>query len=375
MKPVEGNNAFATKIFRVAVADGENLIFSPMSLYGALTMVWAGARSETAAEMARTMEYRLGAEEIHPVLGVFFADLEKTTPGAELKLVNRLWGQTGHDFLPEFLSLIGQSYRAGIGQLDFRQPEEARQAINWWVEKRTSGRIRNLISSGVLTPLTRLVITNAVYFRADWELPFPREGTTRSPFFISSKEKVEVDLMHVVGHFRYLEAENFQAVELPYAAAGMAMTVIIPSAGVDPSSFSTALQPNDTVLHPEGWPRRRVEVYLPRFRLLSSLRLDETLKGLGIARAFSEEADFSGIDGGRSLSISAVLHQAWIEVDEAGTEVAAATAVGIGVTAVPAPPVVFRADRPFAFMIRQRSSGVVIFWGRLVKPLVPGQAS
>ena len=370
MKLVEGNNAFATEIFRAAVADGENLVFSPLSLYGALTMAWAGARGETAAEMSRALEYRLEPDEIHPVLGAFFVDLEKVSPGAEFSLVNRLWGQAGYDLLPEFSRLIGEYYRAGIAQLDFRQPEEARQAINRWIEERTSGRIQGLIPAGVLTPLTRLVITNAIYFRADWETPFPKEWTTRSPFFTSKEEAVEVDLMRVVGDFHYLEAEDFQAVELPYAGAGLAMTVILPSARADPGRFSAALRPNNPVLRPEKWPKRRVEVYLPRFRLLSGLRLDETLKRLGMIRAFSEEADFSGIDGRRALSISAVLHQAWIEVDEVGTEAAAATAVGIGVTAVPAPPVVFRADRPFAFMIRHRRSGAVVFWGRLAKPIV-----
>lgn len=368
MRLVEGVNRFATKIFNLDIPERENLLFSPLSVYGALTIAYAGARGSTAEGFDRALEYGLEADRLHPTLGNFLAELGDSAAGDQLRLVSRLWGQDGHEFLPEYLKLVGKHYRAAFGRVDFRRPEKARAGINRWVAEQTGERIRDLVPPGVITALTRLMIVNAVYFRADWRTIFPEEETEPAPFFPAAGGEAEVDLMRVTDDFRYLEKDGLQAVELPYSGERLAMTVILPDPETEPARLFAGVCAADPLLRPRTWPRRRVEVFLPRFRTESRLRLDEALKALGMEEAFSEGADFSGIDGTEDLFISAVLHQAWIEVDETGTEAAAATAVGIGVTAVPAPPAVFRADRPFTYLIRDRESGAVLFWGRFDSP-------
>ncbi len=262
-----------------------------------------------------------------------------------------------------------KGYGAGLREVDFAgKTEAARKTTNVWVEDETNKKIKDLIPGGILGRETALVLTNAIYFNGDWASQFGKKATTDAPFTLADDKKVQVAMMRQKGKFRYFETKDFQALALPYVKDELSMVVFLPKDYKGLPNFEGSLAATNLEKWLSGMRRREVQVYLPRFKLTYKNRLDETLKSMGMSDAFGGGADFSGMNGRKDLFISAVLHKAFVDVNEEGTEAAAATGVVMGGTSVRPRPVVFRADHPFLFLIRDNKSGSILFMGRLVKP-------
>jgi serpin B len=376
---VDGSQRFGAKLYQLLRRGGDNLFFSPASISIAMAMTWGGARGETARQMARAMSFRLPAKRTHASYKNLLAALRSSSNtagargGMQLKVANALWGQSGHPFLAPYLKLVRDSYDGGLEQVDFRSPDgadRARDAINAWVRRRTAGKISELVSSGLLKPRTRLVLTNAVYFKGTWKTIFPGRATQKRSFRLVDGGRVKAPLMKVTASFRYRGTRAFQALELPYKGGRTSMVILLPRRVGSLGAVERYLQPRRLRGLLRSMPRRKVVVHLPRFSIDHSLDLTGKLKALGIKAAFSDRADFSAMDGTRLLYLSAALHRAWVEVNEEGTEAAAATAVFSEMLegeSEPAPPE-FIADRPFLFLIRDRATGCVLFMGRLMNP-------
>jgi serpin B len=371
---VQGNNRFAADLYGRLRERPGNLFFSPYSLSTALAMSYAGARGETAAQMARVMHFDRPGEGLHEAFDALGQALnaDATGRGYRLSVANRLWGQSGFHILPEFLALTRQRYGAELALVDFaRQPEQARQQINEWVEGRTQGKITDLIPSGLFQPTTRLVLTNAVYFKGDWSRPFDKSATREEPFHISAGREVRVPLMHRLDRLDYFEGDGLKVVGLPYGKGDLSMFVLLPDAADGLAELEGRLSAENLAKWLGGVRSRRVDVALPRFKLTSQFSLASALKSLGMDLAFdAQKADFSGVATQEQLYIAAVVHKAFVAVDEEGTEAAAATGVvaGARAAAVPQKPAVFRADHPFVFLIRDNRTGSLLFLGRVTDP-------
>jgi len=293
----------------------------------------------------------------------------KDGEGFRLNIVNAIWGQTGYKFLREFLDVLAENYGAGLRLLDFvKAPEESRITINDWVSDQTEGRIEDLIPQGEIDALTRLVLANAIYFNAAWLNPFEEERTQDGPFYLLDGGQVTVPMMRQTELFGYAEGEGYQAVELPYDGSELSMVILLPRPG-EFEAFEGSLNAAraDAVL--KELAHKQVALTLPKFEFESGFRLVEALAAMGMPVAFSDDADFSGMTGNLDLFISAVIHKAFVSVDEAGTEAAAATAVVMEMKAArPTEPVEVTVDRPFVFLIRDIQSGAILFVGRVLNP-------
>lgn len=376
---VDGNNAFALDFYQ-AIRDAEgNLFYSPYSISSALAMAYAGAEEETKKQMAETLHYNLSQEQLHPAFNALYLALtegegeetEKEDEGDAftLQIANAVWGQEGYPFRQEYLDVLARSYGAGIHVLDFVQaPEQARQTINAWVSDQTNGKIEDLIPQGVIDELTRLILTNAIYFRASWEHPFDEEQTQDGPFHLPDGQEISVPMMRQTTRFGYTEGEGYQAVELPYVGDRASMVIVAPEAE-QLDAFEESLEAQDIEDILASMEKKDVALTMPRFSFDARFQLAQQLAEMGMPEAFSpEEADFSGIDGSRELFIKEVLHQAFVSVDETGTEAAAATAVVVGITSAPVEPVELTLDHPFVFLIRDMETGTILFMGRVVDP-------
>jgi serpin B len=369
----EDNNRFALDLYaRLRNGQSDNLFFSPGSLSTALAMTYAGARGQTAEQMAQVLHVRLPQEKLHPAFGHLprYWGVGGKGRGYRLSMANRLWGQQGFHFLPGFLSTTRDLYGAELAQVDFAgKTEQARRRINAWVEEQTQGKIRDLIPPGVLDARTRLVLTNAIYFKGDWTEPFRKEITQAAPFHISAQQQTDVPLMYQQDDFRYWAGDGLKLLELPYGKGDLAMLVLLPDEIEGLSALEAKLTTDNVSRWQSGLRKQEVRVYLPRFRLTSQFQLAEVLKAMGMTRPFTPgEADLSGMSSEQELVVSAVIHKAFVDVNEEGTEAAAATGVEVKTTAAILGPAVFRADHPFVFLIRDNRTGVILFLGRLVNP-------
>jgi serpin B len=370
---VEGSNQFALDLSaRLQTGQFGNLFFSPGSLSTALAMTYAGARGQTAEQMTQVLHFPLSQEKLHPAFAVLQATWGAGGEKARYRLnvANRLWGQEGFAFVPGFLAVTRERYGAELAQVDFaRKTEPARQRINAWVEEQTQGEIRDLIPSDVLDATTRLVLTDAIYFKGEWTEPFEKEATRIAPFYISSRQQTNVPLMYQMGDFRFWSGDGLKVLELPYGKGDLAMLVLLPNAIEGRTALEAGLTADNLTRWQSGLRKQEVRVYLPRFQVTSPFRLDEVLKAMGMTRVFTPgEADLSGMSSGGGLFLSAVIHKAFIDVNEEGTVATAATAE----VAKSAPPIkepeVFKADHPFVFLIRDNRTGSILFLGRLVNP-------
>ncbi len=367
----DGNNAFALDLYRVVRggAVGGNVFFSPFSISGALAMTYAGARGKTAAQMARTLHFTLAPERLHPAVAGVLAGLRGGT-GAELAVANALWGQNGMPLRPEFLDIVKTYYHGDFRQVDFiGQPDTSRRTINRWVEEKTHERIKELLQAGDIGAGTRLILTNAVYFKGRWSSRFESRLTAKEPFRLMSGKTVRVPMMRQRGEFGFFEDDKVQVLELPYAGERLSMVVLLPRDGatLEKAEKQLTLQNLGTWL--AGLSEEKVDVELPRFRTSRSFNLNGALITLGIKDAFGERADFSGMAAKEKLSLAEVVHKAFVEVNEEGTEAAAATAAATkSDTARQSRFFSFKADHPFIYMIRDRQSGSIIFIGRLMNP-------
>jgi len=375
---VQGNNEFALDLYtHLARCGSTNLFFSPYSISTALAMTFAGARGNTEVEMAAVLQYRLGQQRLHSHLGgLTKAIFGSEHPSYEIEIANRIWGQVGYEFRPEFLELLRTEYGADIEQLDFiNRAVAASQHINRWVENQTAGKITDLVSPDLLTTMTQLLLTNAVYFKGDWTTKFDKAATKVDSFQPGAAEKVQVQMMHQQTPFPYAEVGGVQLIVLPYGNRDLSMVVLLPTQPSGITDLESALSSESLNRWLTSLVQQEVKVYLPRFRLTEQLGLADVLRSMGMTSAFSDtEADFSGMsDQKPGLYIFDVIHKAYLEVNEDGTEATAASAVvtgyvGGGFHASSVPPV-FRADHPFMFAILHNVSGSILFMGRVMNPL------
>lgn len=377
----KGNNEFAVDLYQRLRAQDGNLFLSPYSVTSALAMCWAGARGNTEAEMARALRFPLPQAKLHDAMGALTADLngrvcegrwaedpDKGRKPFELVVANALWSQKGYPFKKEYFDLVGKAYGAGLSELDFATDAEgARKTINDWVEGKTNQRIKDLIAKGSLTPDVRLVLTNAIYFKAAWAEAFREEATKEEEFHLAGGASAKVPMMHRSAHFRYLDGDGFQAIELPYLGDQATMVVLVPKE-VDGLA---ALEAKLTAADLEAWIAKMkpamIGLGMPRFKTECSFQLAPELKALGMKEAFAwPGADFTGMSETKELYIGMVIHKSFVAVDEKGTEAAAATAVVMRAGGRPPDPVPLTIDRPFLFLIRDAKTGTILFLGRVL---------
>lgn len=367
---VKGNNAFALDIYQQLKGEAGNLFLSPYSISTALAMTYAGARGQTATQMAEMLHFNPLEQNLHATMGKLVNELNARGQqgNCQLSVANALWGQQGYGFLPGFINLLEKNYQTSLYQVNFKTATEAaREKINTWVAEKTQDKIKDLIPEGVLDALTRLVLTNAIYFKGNWASQFKKEQTREMPFKISAEKEITVPMMNQSEKFGYLEREGLQILSMPYQDKELSMIVLLP-AEIDGLE---ALEDSLTLAKLNIWLRSLIEekviVYFPRYKIEKKCFLADTLSAMGMKDAFNGKADFSGMNGRRDLYISNVIHQAFIEVNEKGTEAAAATAV-VMTKAIASRPLIFRADHPFLFLIRDNQSGSILFLGRMVEP-------
>jgi serpin B len=371
---VKGNTDFAFDMYKKLQKSDINTSFSPYSISIAFAMTWAGARTQTESEMASVLHFSLNQAQIHPVYNVLDLALKSQAQkdGFDLNIVNQLWGEKTFDFMPEYLKTVSVNYGASMRLLDFiTSPDPSRITINSWVSDQTNSRIEDLISQGVITDLTRLVLTNAIYFKAQWADTFRKESTYDWMFY-RDNDSTMVPFMHRQGSYRYFANADFCALEMPYKGNGISMLLILPQPG-KMSAVETGLA-SDFLTELSGLLQENlINVSLPKFKFTSSsTSLKDILISLGMTAAFSDAADFSGIDGRNDLFIQDAIHKAFVAFDERGTEAAAATAIIVSrITAVPVQPAIsFTVDRPFIFLIRDNTTGTVLFMGKVVDPVI-----
>lgn len=386
---VKGGNDFALELYaKLAEQQEGNMFFSPYSISTALAMTYAGAHGRTETQMADVLHFPTaastqtgakppsGSTRDHKQFHSTFCTITKSLnargeKGAyELIVANALWSQKGYGFLRKFLELIEASYGGKLNEVDFiNAAESARQRINAWVEEKTKGKIKDLIAKGVLSSMTRLVLTNAIYFKGNWASQFQEEQTRDAPFTLLDGEKIVVPMMNQTGEFKYMERGDFQVLELPYVDEELSMIIFLPKKFDGLGELEKTLTNENLSKWMAKTHKQKVIVSIPKFKMTSQFALAEVLMSMGMTDAFSTNADFSGMNGKRDLFISAVIHKAYVDVNEEGTEAAAATAVVVGVTSVPPEPTpVFRADHPFVFVIRDNQSESILFIGRVAKP-------
>jgi serpin B len=364
-----GNEQLALGIYENLSPQKGNLLFSPFSISTALAMAYAGARTETKAQMARVLHFDRSQDHLHAGLSMLSDHLQGDEGSGEprLSLANALWGQREHEFLDEFLERINEHYDSGVRTLDFgRDTEQARRTINAWVADRTEQGISDLLREGDLDPDVALVLTNAVHFKASWAGRFDPNRTQLAPFNINAHEQVQVPMMQRVGRFGLAELDELDLLELPYAGERLSLVILRPKTADGLAALEASLDASSL----ESWlgqlRKGAVRVKLPRLELDSRCDLASTLRAMGMSDAFNpSRADFSGMTGKRGLFISLLMHQASMAVDEQGTEAAAGTAVVL--KKGPHPPT-FAADHPFMFLVREIQSGAILFMGRVVDP-------
>ncbi len=371
---IAGNSAFAFDLYqRLREEQDGNLFYSPYSTSLALAMTYAGARGETEQQMAATMHYTLPQERLHPAFNALDTTLtsygdDKDEDAFQLHIANAIWGQEGYEFLRTFLDTLAENYGAGLRTVDLvNETEAARQMINDWVSEQTEEKIQDLIPKGMLDPMARLVLTNAIYFNGKWVLPFEKSNTRDEPFTLLDGSTVSVPMMSQIENFKYAEGDGFQAVELPYRDSNASMLLVLPGTGRF-EEIEGAFSAKSVTAITEDLTPQQVHLFVPKFTFESEFNLSETLIQMGMPAAFGN-ADFSGMTGNRDLFISDVVHKAFVAVDEEGTEAAAATAV-IMVEAEPMiqDAILMKLDRPFLFLIRDNGTGTILFVGRVLNP-------
>ena len=377
---VQGNSAFALDLYQPLKAQNDgNIFYSPYSLSLALAMAYAGAQGDTAAEIADTLHFTLSPDALNAAFNYLALELEALggntsgstsddDAGFQLNVVNDAWGQKNFQFLASYLDTLALNYGAGLRILDFQNNAEgARQTINAYISQQTNGKIKDLIPPGAVDELTRLILTNAIYFNAAWQSPFTKEATGNGAFTLLDGSQVSVSMMHQSASFDYVQGTGYQAIELPYADGQLSMVVLLPDEGQF-SAFEDSLSAEvvDGII--ASMNTRSVILSLPKFQFDSSFGLNQVLSSMGMDLAFSAEADFSGMTGNRDLAISDVIHKAFVSVDEAGTEAAAASAVIMTLSAMPVDQITLSINHPFIFLIRDVTSGTILFVGRVMNP-------
>jgi len=393
---VDNANRFAFELYS-KIKDyknykSNNLFLSPYSISTAVAMAYVGAKGKTAEEISSVFHFTFPQEKFHTLFSKLIS-LTYEEKKCQLIVSNAIWGQKDYGWLKEFLYILEKYYMAPLKEVDFRStPEEARNTINKWVEEKTKEKIKNLLPQGSINHLTRMVLTNAIYFKGDWEYKFSKEETKDMPFFISAENKIMVPMMHQKvssgkGKFKYAKTKFkskqnekeilVEVLQLPYVGEEICMIILLPE------NIDGAIEILEDELNGEKFNKilkdlrptkqlfNEVEIYLPKFKITQQFNLNPILSSMGMETPFlPNKADFSGMNGKKDLYISLIQHKAFVEVNEEGTEAAAATGVVIGLTsAAPSSKLIFRADHPFIFLIMDNRLGTILFMGKLINPI------
>ena len=366
---VDANNQFAFDLYAKYKSKEGNLFFSPYSISSALAMTYEGAYGETAQEMARVFYFPQDAAQLRPGFAQEFNNINAPGKPYKLSTANALWAQQDYKFLDSYFTTIGNYYGGKVTNLDFiGDTENSRVTINKWVELQTNDKIKDLIPPGEIDTMTRLVLTNAIYFKGTWVWQFDKSATSEADFRVSPEKTVKAQMMAITGEkarFNYTETEELQIIELPYSGNEISMLVLLPKAdtldALETSLYRGTLDRLRAQMHETG-----MKVYLPKFKFETKYFMKDDLAEMGMPTAFSGSADFSGMTGAQDLYISQVIHQAFVDVNEEGTEAAAATAVVMKAMAIRTD--IFNADHPFIFLIQEKATGSILFMGRVTDP-------
>lgn len=374
---VERNTAFGLSLFRQLRESEGNLFFSPYSISTALAMTYGGARGETQKEMADVLHFPLELGAHHEGFSALQSRVKaiQRNGSVRLSVANSLWAQRDYRFLEAFLKDTKRFYGAGLQTVDFiRETEAARLTINAWVEKETERKIEGLLKPDILTPQTRLVLCNAIYFKGNWAVRFDDERTRMADFFLAVDQPKKVPMMRQKMEIKFRESVDFSAIELPYRGNQVSMIVLLPAKidGLPALEESlTAERLRECLSRLDSRGETSVLVRVPKFKTTSYFDLGDRLIKMGMRTPFQMDANFSGMTGDRELSISKVIHKAFVEVNEEGTEAAAATAVLAEGGAGPE-VTTFNANHPFLFLIRDNETGSILFMGRMADPIEKG---
>jgi len=379
----KGNNELAFDLYgRLRAKDG-NLFFSPYSISSALAMTWAGAKGNTEAVMAKAMRFALPQDKIHAAFGARTTDLngrvakgrwngdpDKGRKAMELVVANSLWAQKGYPFRKDYFERVTKAYGAGLTELDFvADTEGARKTINGWVEDRTNKKIQELLAKGMLTSNTCLVLTNAIYFKAGWAEPFEKAATKEADFHLTGGGTVKVPMMHQTADMGYVAGDGFDVVSMPYLEHQATLVAFVPKKADGFAAMEKTLSEVGVAELLGKLAETNIALGFPRFKTTSAFNLNDALKALGMKDAFdASTADFTGMTEKRELYIGLVIHKAFVDVNEEGTEAAAATAVVMEGKGAPDRPVELVIDRPFVFLIRDSKTGAILFMGRVLNP-------
>lgn len=378
---VDGQTAFTIDLYgELAAREDGDFFYSAFSVHQALAMTWAGARGNTEAQMADALHFTLPQDRLHPAQNALDLELRSRSEveleagddgePLTLEIANAVWGRIGYEWLDSFLDTLAESYGAGLRLLDFiGDAEGARTTINDWVEDITRDRIKDLIPPGVITADTVMVLVNAIFFKASWADPFDEGNTADGDFTTGEGETVQVPMMHhPLTEGRHATGDGWEAVALPYVGRQTSMLIIVPD---DLAAFEADFDVDGYEAIVGALGGADLDLRMPRWEHESKFSLSDVMQALGMTDAFGGAADFSGMNGTGGLFIQAIIHQAFVKVDEEGTEAAAATAVIVGEivdeTSVPT-PVEVRVDQPFLFFVRDDITGTILFAGRITDP-------
>ena len=365
---VQGNNTFGFDLYAQLRSREGNLFFSPYSISTALSMTYAGAREATATEMAHVLHLPLPQDQLPAAVAGVVGDLAGSGDGVRLAVANALWGQKGQPLVPAFLQTTQTWYGAGFHEVNFANAAAAANEINAWVEKNTQDKIKDLLTADSVNGAS-LVLTNAIYFKGDWSAAFPKSMTRKQDFFLAADKKAPTDMMSHTERFGYLEADDYQVLSMPYKGDTVSMVVLLPRTKDGLAALEAKLNAELMSQAIAKLTPTKIMVNMPKFKMTSTFELADLLGKMGMPSAFDRnKADFSGIVASHDLYLSKVIHKAYVDVNEEGTEAAAATAVvAMRASAVTALPV-FRADHPFVFAIRDNKTGSILFMGRVANP-------
>ena len=364
-------NSFSFEMYNeLDVNSEDNVFFSPYSIFVALAMTYEGARGDTAIQMNSVLGFDQNDEvslcsfgRIYNLLNI---DAEYT-----LNTANALWTKNDYPFLEDYLNFIDNYYMGKATDIDFTNPTTAAEIINRWIEENTGGKIKDMLSSSDINPATVLILSNAIYFKGLWLTQFDVEDTLDRDFELISTDTVEVPTMILTDSeesFNYAENDDFQILELPYKGDAVSMIIILPKEN-NIADVEHMINNENLNLWMESMYKTDVNIYLPKFTYETEYNLKETLISMGMDIPFSQNADFSGMNGFGGLFIGKVLHKAFIEVNEEGTEAAAATTVHMLETSMPEPKIVFNADHPFTYLILHKETDTILFMGKVTNPL------
>jgi len=374
---VDANNQFALDYYsKLKDKDSSNIFFSPFSISGALAMTYEGARGQTAEEMRSVFYFPEDNDLRRREYSAIFDEINKEDKKYKLSIANALWAQKDYRFLSDYFNTVEKYYGGKANNLDFKKdPEGSRITINNWVEDQTNDKIKDLIPSGVIDALTRLVLTNAIYFKGEWVRQFNEKDTKEEDFRISKNNIFKVPMMQRIDEdakFNYTENDKLQILEMPYSGVELSMLILLPK-NDDIATLENLLSTKKLSEWKKDLENQRVKIFIPKFKFETKYFMADDLKAMGMPEAFKwPGADFSGMNGTKDLYIGEVIHQAFVEVNEEGTEAAAATAVVMLFGAAPGqktPEIpIFRANHSFIFLIQEKSTGNILFMGRVVNP-------